>query len=124
MAWKTVTVIGQVKIKTDENKENRELRWQRQLFTIRPQSMKERILKNFKGTHKTVLGINPSISGTNTSFRKFVGDIGYHFSLRFIILFSGALHFVGLLLNVMLVYSFPHHLYSVIIFFRFYSHQR
>ena len=33
-----------------------------------------------------------SISGTSTPLRKFVGDIGYHFSLSSIALFSDALH--------------------------------
>ena len=70
--------------------------------------------KNLKGVPKTFLGINPSISRTSTLLLKFVGDLGYHYGLLSIELFSGALHCVRLLLIVMLVYSFPHHLYSVI----------
>ena len=99
-----VTVIEKVKIKTVENLENREAHWQRQLFTLRPNGMIVR--KEFeRGLTKHFLGINPIISGANTPLRKFVGDIGYHFSLSSTVLFSDALHCVGLLLTVLCIHS-------------------
>ena len=73
--------------------------------------------KNLKGgLTKHFLGINPIISGANTPLRKFVGDIGYHFSLSSIVL-----QCVGLLLTVLCIHS---HIIFIVSFIssRFHSH--